>query len=325
MRVLVTGGLGFIGSEVARQHVARGDQVVIIDDLSGNVVDDVPGTDVHAGREWDLANVSSTAVLDVVDHCDRIIHAASPVGAVGVIHHQGWIVSKIVAATDTAARVAMATGAKLVNISSSEVYGFPGRYRETDSVVIPAGATARREYAVGKLAGEYLVAGRATDVPAVNIRPFNVVGPGQPAAKGFVLPTFCEQAHAGRPLTVFRPGSQERAFTAVWDVARFIVDHVDAADWTGEVVNVGNPDNMISVLGLANLVLAYAGVGHANQRLVEMTTGREVWGDGFNEADGTTKLPDPTRALGMGWVPKVGLRELVERTYAEVSERAVGV
>jgi nucleoside-diphosphate-sugar epimerase len=304
MRVVVTGGLGFIGSHVAERYRDDGHHVVIIDNGSGAVVHDIPGTTVIRDdvRNIDLGHLRG----------DLIVHCASPVGAVGLLSLAGRIVTDIVGVTAHVTEAAARTDCPLVNISSSEVYGFSGTYSEADSCIVPAKHSARLEYAVGKLAAEHAVIG-TPGLRSITIRPFNVAGPRQTRAKGFVLPTFVEQARAGRPLTVFGDGHQERSFTAVYDVVDFIAN-LRHGDFDGRVVNVGNPHNRTTVRDLADDVIGLVG---ADSEVI-FTTGKAVHGDAYEEAEGIVKVPDTTRANLMGWQPRVDLDRLIMLTASDM-------
>ncbi|MBX5461638.1 MAG: NAD-dependent epimerase/dehydratase family protein [Steroidobacteraceae bacterium] len=305
MRVLITGALGFIGSHLADALLAAGDEVLGIDDLSGNVVDDLPGaTIVHD----DARAITSLRAGRV----DLVVHAASPVGPVALLDRES-IVAEIIETTQAVLRFCDQHQLPLINISSSEVYGFSGTYREFDDCVVSPRLSHRLQYASGKLAAEQLV--RTSRVPSVTIRPFNVAGPRQSAAKGFVIPTFCEQALAERPLTVFDGGDQERCPTGVWDLVDFILRvGRDPHRFAGGVFNVGHPGNRTTVLDLARMVLRLTG----SSSPVEHTTGKAVHGPAYEEARGRVKVPDITRARTTGWQPRVGLEDLIRLTIQEI-------
>jgi nucleoside-diphosphate-sugar epimerase len=249
---------------------------------------------------------------------DLVVHAASPVGPAALLSKTG-IVAEIIETTQAVIRFCRGRWIPLVNVSSSEVYGFSGTYSESDSCVVPPRLSHRLQYAAGKLAAEQLV--RTSGLDSLSIRPFNVAGPRQSRAKGFVIPTFCEQALAGEPLTVFEDGGQERCPTAVWDLVDYIVGH--AAPHEGSpVVNVGNPGNRTSVIGLAHRVRALASPAGGTPP-IEYTTGKKVHGPDFEEAEGRVKVPDASLAQSHGWRPCVSLDEMIERTLAEIQEKAV--
>lgn len=319
MRIGVTGGRGFIGSYACEALAAAGHKVFAIDDQRDAVLEESPE------GITDLWGDAGDAVLytSFEPRLEAIVHAASPVGPVALLGTPG-IVEEIVRTTATVARAAVRDGSRLLNISTSEVYGRPGRYHETDTLEIPARYSARDEYAVGKLAGERIVATAAqAGADTMTIRPFNVAGPRQSRRKGFVLPTFAEQALEGDPVTIFGDGHQERAFTAAEDVALYIVRafELEPETWDGRPINVGNPRNQITIGDLARRVLTVT-----DKRLgrepdpatwrIRHTTGKEVHGPLYEEAIGTQKLPLIGEAEALGWRPRVDLETLIERTVA---------
>jgi nucleoside-diphosphate-sugar epimerase len=315
MRILVTGGLGFIGARAARAAVQRGHTVTLVDDTSGAVVDHVPGTNLLlCGVETLVANADNMP-------WDAIIHCAAPVGGLGVVN-AGMVAGRIVSATEAAIHLAAGSGAALVNVSSSEVYGAPGAYTETTPCVVPGRYSPRLGYALGKRAAENDVHTAGLDRSGVvSVRPFNVVGPGQSASKGFVLPRWCEQVHAGKPLTIFGDGTQGRAFTSVHDLAPWLVDLAEqlvAEPRDLGVVNAGNPRNMTTIRALAALVNVAAGrPGDA----LYFTTGQREYNDArYEEAEGTTKSPaNVEKAKALGWEPTWSLGEIVRDALAATS------
>lgn len=315
MRILVTGGLGFIGWEVAQQAVAAGHQVVLVDDCSANVVDPRDANRLTPGGVI-RARVQAGQLAEVVaPDLDAVIHCASPVGAAGVIGRD--CVTEITEATSAAIRIAQAAGCPLINVSTSEVYGQEGTNAEGDPLVIPPRYSSRLGYAVGKLAGEHQVAHAAHHgLRAVSVRPFNVVGPLQAPGKGFVLPRFCEQAWAGEMPTVFGSGRQARALLHVADAARFLLLLLDRPQvLDGRAINVGAEDNTVTVERLALAVQsAVHRAGGPAPRPLALVDGRDVFGDGWEEAAAGTKLPDPTLAHRIGWRPRMDLWGIVSES-----------
>lgn len=308
MNILITGALGFIGSHLADAYIARGDNVTGIDNYSGHVVEKVEGMRFRYG---DVRTVLLKADMRP-RRFDLVVHCASPVGAVALLERRS-IVAEIVETTQAVLAYCRQNRVPLINISSSEVYGFSGVYHEGDDCVIPHQLSHRIQYAAGKLAAEHLV--RTSGLETLTVRPFNVAGPRQTSAKGFVIPTFVEQALAADPLTVFEGGFQERSFTAVWDVCDFILNARPTVE--GEVVNVGNPDNRTTVLDLAERVNDVLGFSTE----IVFTTGKEVHGPDYEEAKGVVKVPAIAVARGMGWEPRVGLDEMIARTADEIRQR----
>ena len=312
MRVLVPGGLGFIGSRVARDLVRRGHSVTIADDCSGHVTERVAGT--VAALSPIERFVSQTSVIGP---WDAIIHCAAPVGGLGVVK-AGMVASRIMSATEAVIHIAREHGAALVNVSSSEVYGAPGAYTEDTPCIVPARYSHRLGYALGKRAAENDVhtAGLRS---VVSVRPFNVVGPGQSAAKGFVLPRWVEQVRAGDDLTVFGTGEQGRSFTSIHDLAPWLCDlaeRVAAEPRDYGVVNAGAPQNHTTIRAFAFAVNMVAGRSPSR---VRFTTGVREYDDArYEEAEGTTKSPaNVDRARALGWNPVWTLDGIARNALAE--------
>jgi nucleoside-diphosphate-sugar epimerase len=315
-RVLVTGGFGFLGGHILEQILEMGPaRVHVVDNLSSNPVDvqvlleELPTSEVLS---YDLSTVADYMASGPGDF-DVIIHLASVVGPAGVLRHGGRIVSSIVDDTYLLADYALERSARLVDVSTSEVYGGgrDGLCREGDPKIVPAETSFRLEYAVGKLAAETalinLCAKDGLDV--VIVRPFNIAGPRQSGEGGFVLPRFLAQAHLGLPLTIFGTGQARRAFSHVSDLA----DGVIRAAWKGRpgtAYNVGNHDNVVTVEGLADAVLEATGSSSPKAFLDPVS----IYGDAFVEAN--DKFPEAGRAIHeLGWRPAADVHQIVRDTW----------
>jgi nucleoside-diphosphate-sugar epimerase len=174
--------------------------------------------------------------------------------------------------------------------------------------------STRVEYAIGKALTEAMTLNsRRHGLKGLVIRPFNVTGSRQSKAGGFVMPTFVQQALAGEPITVFAGGRQTRAFLAATDLARFLVEHLDTALAGGQaIVNLGNPANTVSVLDLAHRIKLLTGSASP----IAHVDGKAIHGELYEEAASVDKLPVLDAAAAAGWVPKVGLDELISQTIA---------
>jgi UDP-glucose 4-epimerase len=310
-RVMITGGLGFMGSHLADRYNELGWSVVCVDNMTANVV-----SVTHPTFETVMLADARQLVPKHVASVDLVVHAASPVGAASILPAQGTIAGEVVASTQRVVDACVVTGVPLVNISTSEVYGITGAASEADPCTVPARYSARLEYQAGKIAAEQVVgASIARGLRAVQIRPWNMAGPREAEHKGFVVPRMVAQALAGEPITVFEGGEQERAFTGIWDVCRFITDHLpgDYSEWHGQAYNVGNPYNRTTINELAATVRDVTGSSSS----IVHTSGKRVFGPRYEEAAAGTKLPDASLALNMGWKPENTLRNIVARTAAE--------
>jgi UDP-glucose 4-epimerase len=309
MEALITGGNGFIGRALCRALLDRGTDLV-------HIVDDLSNSNRDAGLEALLkdrrARFSATSVKDFepTRKYTHIFHLASPVGPAGVLNYAGRMGPLIVHDTAKMAHYAIAMGAKLLDVSTSEVYGKdPGDGTQAEDIdkVVPSKYTVRLEYGVAKLACEVSLSNLAltTDLRVNTVRPFNIVGVGQKGEVGFVLPRFVQQALAGDPITVFGDGLQRRCFTSVRDIVDAMLAITDS-DLRGEILNIGNPANVCSINSLADLVIEYTG-SKSEIRHVDPKT---VYGQFYEEA--WNKIPDISKIRRLlKWEPRLPLSEIV--------------
>ncbi len=297
---------------MADAYLAAGHRVRIIDSEVAAVVpaslyEANPGAEVIRASVEDYLEGGGTFA-----GAERVIHAAAHVGPAGILRHAGRLGHSIVAATSGVIERCVIDQVPLVAVSSAEVYGRSGHLAESDPITVPTSYNARIEYAIAKTLTEAMVlnsAGRG--LRGLVIRPFNVAGPRQSRAGGFVMPTMVQQALAGRPLTVFLPGSQERCFTAVTDLTGFLLDFSDKAIAAGlDIVNVGNPDNGTTMSDLA------ARIRHLVNPDAPIVTvsGQSVHGEQYAEAASFRKLPVIDRARSVGWSPSVDLDTMIGQT-----------
>lgn len=305
MIVAITGGSGFLGSALTQQLAAEHTVYLL---------------DTSPLPPWFPAGNTHFIQADVGEFsdffkCDLIIHAASPVGPVGILSAGGEMGPRIVQSVEQMIRWARTKRSKLIFISSSEVYGRGGRLSE-DSECVFRGPTPsiRNEYAQAKLLSEIIIGNTAKLHPDFSyqiIRPFNIAGPRQLPEKGFVLPRFIIQALGGRALTVYGDGSQRRAFTHVHDVARGIIAIAEAKpEHFNNVWNLGNPTNSITIRALAERVCRMVGTGS-----IQYCDPRQLHGPWFTECE--EKLPDISRARSqLGWEPTLSLDHIIAESVA---------
>lgn len=295
MRAIVTGSAGFIGSHLVDRLSADGWDVVGIDRKTGPSIEEL-------GRRWSKL---------VYQSADAIFHLASPVGPVGVLGQAGRIVSQVVETTDIVASWADILSVPLVDVSTSEVYGSGGSDAEDDVCTFRPETSARKEYAVAKLAAETMLRNRDLDLRI--IRPFNVAGPRQLSEGGFVIPRFVEQARAGVPLTVYQPGSQLRAFTHVLDVVDGLIR---CLGWPADVYNLGNPANVTTMRDLAWRVRSVMGLPGP----IAIVDPKTLHGSAFREAP--DKIPDSRKAMALGWTPRRTLAQIIAESAEILSVAA---
>jgi UDP-glucose 4-epimerase len=244
VRYLVTGGAGFVGSHLADALVARGDRVLILDDLSTGSLQNIE----HL-LSSPLVEFVEGSVLDepLVDDCmgavDRCFHLASAVGVRLVVDQALDSLLRNVRGTDIVMSAAVRHGRRLLYTSTSEIYGKASgdALGEASDRVLGSPSVARWSYATAKAFGEAAAHGyhREHGADTVIARLFNTVGARQTGRYGMVLPSFVRQALAGRDLTVYGRGTQTRCFTHVLDTVDALVLLCDTEESAGNCYNVG--------------------------------------------------------------------------------------
>ncbi len=313
-KILITGGLGFIGTHSIEKWHSEGWEIHIIDNLSTNAIDQ----DHEIAKKAE--NIITKDILETkyteMPKFDMILHLASPVGPVGVLKHSGQMAKIILEDIYWAIGAAKHSNCPLVFVSTSEIYGHrDGKtyLKEEGDKVLRGEFTVRNEYSMAKLLSEIVL----TNVGKVDedfkyqiIRPFNVTGEYQLPNGGFVLPRFVHQALKGDDITVYYSGNQIRAFTWVKDIIEGIFLTSVAKDkfWNQEW-NVGNPQNEQTILYLAKKVKDLTASGSKITH-VDPTT---LHGPLFAEAP--EKIPNSEKIANLlGWKPT----KLVDDVVKEV-------
>lgn len=314
MRYLVTGGAGFIGSHLVDELVARGDEVVVLDDLStGSSANLNPAARFVQGSILDAG-----LVADMVGSCDIVVHLAAAVGVRRIVERPLDSFITNIRGTETVLDACHRHGRKVFIASSSEIYGKTrmAASREDDDRITGDVKLARWGYATSKTVDETLAFAyqRELGVPVVIARFFNTVGPRQTDAYGMVVPTFVRQALDGRPVTVFGDGAQTRCFCHVSDVVRAVLALLEEEQAEGDVFNVGTTEE-IAIADLARRVIMAAGSA-SEMRFVPY---EEAYGEGFE--DMARRIPDTTRIRTLvGWEPTRDLQAILDEMV--VYERA---
>jgi UDP-glucose 4-epimerase len=264
MHVLITGGAGFIGSHLAERHLAQGDKVQIVDDLSTGSRANSQPFQQHPNFRFIEADISHWHGLgQAVAWADRIYHLAAVVGVFRVLAEPIKVMTTNIEGCERLLSAVQQGSWKpqVLIASSSEVYGprVDNQLAEDMDLIIQPDAPPRWNYTISKLADEALALSYAHvhDIPITVARLFNTVGPRQTGRYGMVIPRFVQQAVNDEPVTVFGDGQQSRSFIDVRDAAVMLEQLAAMACPEGLIVNVGN-DREISILDLARLVIERA-------------------------------------------------------------------
>jgi UDP-glucose 4-epimerase len=323
-RVLITGGAGFIGSHLARELLARGDHVTIIDDLSTGQFSNVEPLTAHPNFRFAIDTITNEVVMDrLVSECDVIYHLAAAVGVMLIVEQPVHTIQANVMGTEAVLKAALRYRTKVLLASTSEVYGKGNRipFREDDDVVLGATSKNRWGYAASKMVDEFLGLAyhHEKGLPVTVFRLFNTVGPRQTGRYGMVIPRFVGQALKGEKLTVYGDGEQSRCFMHVHDAVRAIIALADTPDAVGQVFNIGATEE-ISIAGLAQRVIETAtkaqGAEIDSTERLELIPYEQAYAKGFE--DMRRRVPDTAKITRVtGWKPRLNLTNILDDVIAE--------
>ncbi len=262
MRILITGGMGFIGSHLADAYLKKGDTVYVIDNLTTGSLSNIKHlrqNPLYDDRFFTIVEdiLNYEKMEDLISRVDMVIHLAAAVGVQYIIDNPISSIITNVRGTEIVLEIANKYQKKVLITSTSEVYGkhTHAPLRETDDCVYGPSSRFRWSYAAGKFIDEFtaLAYHKEKGLPVVVIRLFNTVGPRQTGRYGMVIPRFVKQALSGAPITVYGDGTQTRTFTHVKDVVKAIMLLMKENRAEGEVVNIGGREE-ISILSLAKKI-----------------------------------------------------------------------
>ncbi len=294
-RVLVTGGAGFIGSHLVDHLLDQGHSILVVDDLSTGLAQQVPD---HPNVELIRSTVDQWLADDPDESFHEAYHLAASVGVRKVVEDPfGTIINNVVE-TAGLLRFLSRSSTPTILASTSEVYGIGhGQpFRETDDSVYGPTTVARWSYAHSKAVDEHLAFALEQELPSVVIRFFNTVGPRQRGDWGMVLPRFVRAALNHFPIEVHGDGSQKRCFADVRDVVGALPQVLRSSEARGMPVNLGH-DEPISILELAELVRDVLD----SQSTIKITPYDEVWGRGFQDLQ--ERIPDLSRVRKLVSLP----------------------
>jgi len=320
LRVLITGGAGFIGSHLSDAYLERGDEVYIIDDLSTGSIDNISHLKKHPRFHYTIDTVQNYAVLaELVDTCDVVFHLAAAVGVKLIVESPVRTIETNVRGTEIVLAAANKKKKKVLVASTSEVYGLSTEvpFREDGNLVMGATTKGRWSYACSKAIDEFLALAywREKKLPTIVVRLFNTVGPRQTGQYGMVIPTLVKQAIAGKPLTVYGDGKQTRCFGYVQDVVGALVKLMDNEEAVGHVFNIGS-NQEISIAQLAQRIKELTG----SESEIVYIPYSEAYEEGFE--DMPRRVPDVTKIANLvGFAPKTDLDGILKQVIAYHSER----
>ena len=310
MRILITGGAGFVGSHLADELLSRGHRVHALDDLSTGAIDNVRHLKAHPAFEYTIESCNNAPVVaELVDSADVVYHLAAAVGVELIVESPVRTIENNVHTTEVVLSAASKKKKPVFVASTSEVYGKSTAlpFREDGDLLLGPTFKGRWSYACSKAIDEFLALAywKEKGLPTVIGRMFNTVGPRQTGRYGMVVPNFVRQAIAGQPLTVYGDGTQSRCFCHVHDVVRALAGLMERDDLYGEVFNIGS-EAEITIRGLATRVRELVG----SDAPIEYVPYDEAYEEGFE--DMRRRVPDITKINSvLGWEPTKSLDDIV--------------
>ncbi|MEU7861920.1 GDP-mannose 4,6-dehydratase [Nonomuraea sp. NPDC049141] len=313
---LITGGSGFVGSHLTDALIARGDSVVILDNLStGRLANLRP----HPDLRFIQGSVLDELVVDELVHqCDVVVHLAAAVGVKLIVEQPLRSLTTNIRGSEIVVEAAHRYRKKILITSTSEIYGknSAGPLKEDADRILGSPSVVRWAYSTAKAVDEILANAyhRERGLPTIVVRLFNTVGPRQSPAYGMVIPRLVQQAVSGAPLTVFGDGSQTRCFAHVADVVDALLRLLDLEAAVGQTFNIGSADE-VSILDLAKLIIDHTG----SISEIDLIPYHQAYQQGFE--DMTRRVPDTTRIRELtGWAPRHTLDEILVEVVKQVRE-----
>ncbi|HEX8173609.1 MAG TPA: GDP-mannose 4,6-dehydratase [Pyrinomonadaceae bacterium] len=323
MRVLITGGAGFIGSHLSDAYIERGDEVYVVDDLSTGSFQNIAHLKEQPRFHYTIDSVSNLPVMaELVDQCDVIFHMAAAVGVKLIVESPVRTIETNVHGTEVMLSLANKKKKKVLIASTSEVYGLSTEvpFREDGQLVMGATTKGRWSYACSKAIDEFLALAywREKKLPTVVVRLFNTVGPRQTGQYGMVIPTFVKQAMAGRPITIYGDGKQSRCFGYVGDVVEALMRLMEHESAVGQVFNIGSSEE-VTIVELAERVKALT---NSSSEIVYVPYD-EAYEEGFE--DMPRRVPDISKVQALvGFRPRMTLDGILQTVINYYSDAESG-
>jgi UDP-glucose 4-epimerase len=309
MRVLITGGAGFIGSHLADHYVAKGDQVIILDNFSTGAKENVAHLEGKiTTQDGDIRNVD--LVEKLTQDADLVLHMAAALGVNTILESPLESMSTNITGSEVVLNAAAKFHKRIIIASTSEIYGKNPKQplSEGDDRVVGAPQKIRWTYSDAKAIEEAMATAlhAQSNLPVTTVRLFNTVGPRQTGRYGMVVPRFVQAALKNQALTIYGDGTQSRVFCHVGDAVQAIAT-IAATDATvGEVFNVGGSGE-ITIKALAEKVISTTN----SQSVITYTSYVDAYPAGFEDIQ--RRVPDISKiGQAIGWAPTKDLEAIIK-------------
>ncbi len=320
MKVLITGGAGFIGSHLSDALLQRGHNVTIIDDLSTGKLENIAHVRAFPNFHFAIETIMNEAVMDrLVSECDLIFHLASAVGVELIVNRPVEVIERCVLGTEIVLKTANRYKKKVLITSTSEVYGKSNKvpFSEEDDRLLGPTTKSRWSYSCSKAIDEFLALAyfKEMKLPVVIVRLFNTVGPRQTGQYGMVVPRFVQAAMHNKPLRVYGDGTQSRCFGYVGDVVQALIALASHPQAVGQIFNIGSNEE-VTILELAERVKAIVG---SSSEIVQVPYS-EAYEAGFEDMQ--RRMPDLSKIKRLiGYEPTVKLDQIIRYIWEYFQEK----
>ena len=321
MRILVTGGAGFIGSHLCERLIEDGHIVAAVDNFStgrSSNLNSLKGADAFTLVEGSI--LDAKILTPLINESDYVFHLAAAVGVFNIVNNPLASLLTNIRGTENVLEAALATETPVFLTSSSEVYGknISDSLKESDDRILGSPVTLRWSYSEAKAIDESLAYAYFVEKQLATriVRFFNTVGPRQLGAYGMVVPRFVQAALTNEPITIYGDGNQTRCFAHVYDVVDAVLAIAFADNTIGKVVNIGN-NFEISINALAKKIIDQTG----SKSEVTYVPYAEAYGDGFEDMERRVPNIDLINQL-VGWKPKRDLSTMIADISSEMRKRS---
>ena len=320
MKILVTGGAGFIGSHLAEALLAQGHEVTILDNLSTGRLENIAPLQNHPQFHIVVGDILNEFLVDkLVERADWIFHLAAAVGVQLIVKDPLRSLTTNINGSEIVLEAVYRYHRKVLITSTSEIYGknVNGPLKEDDDRILGSPLKSRWSYSTSKAVDEILayVYWKEKQVPTFIVRLFNTVGPRQTGSYGMVVPRFVEQALRGKDLTVYGNGNQTRCFLYVKDAVNAMIALLQHPAAVGQVFNLGSQEE-VSIREVAEKVIRLVG---SASRIIYVPYD-EAYEEGFEDMQ--RRVPDISKVSRLiGFKPSTDLEGILQLVIEEFKER----
>lgn len=312
MKILITGGAGFIGSHLAERLLSEGNEVYAVDNLSTGKLENIESFKNHLKFHFVIGSILDRELMDeLISKVQQVYHLAAAVGVKYIIENPLLSLKTNIVGTDNVLELCNKYKAKALITSTSEIYGKSDKvpFNEQDDRLLGSTHISRWGYSSSKAIDEFMALAfyREKKLPVVIVRCFNTVGPRQTGMYGMVLPKFIKSALLDQPIVVYGTGKQTRCFADVSDVVDAFTKLMNTPECEGEIFNVGTTES-ISIIDLAEKVKAKCN----SKSQIQYMSYEDAFEEGFE--DMMNRMPDLSKIHEyIGYEPKYSLDDIIDR------------